>query len=142
MFGEYLFLCSGAVIRHEQVVRLGGFNTEFRVTEDYEFFTRAILAGGVHFLERVSANYRLGSADSLWNPLELDAQARLAHRAEIQRCLKSRYRRLQAEFGGHRIRVQEIAFKLVAHILDGIFVPLIDRLGVAGFQTSSVRRAA
>jgi len=142
MFGEYLFLCSGAVIRHEQVVLLGGFNPEFRVTEDFEFFTRAIMAGGAHFLQRFSANYRLGSADSLWNPLDLDAPARDAHRAEVQRCLKSRYLKLQAEFGVCRFRAQKIAFKLVARFLDWTFVPLIDRLGVAGFQTASVRRAA
>jgi glycosyltransferase involved in cell wall biosynthesis len=142
MFGEYLFLCSGAVIRHDQVIRLGGFNPEFRITEDYEFFTRAIVAGGAHFLGQFSANYRLGSADSLWNPVALDTQSRLEHRAEVQRCLRSRYLRLQSEFGVWRFRVQKIAFRLVARILDCIFVPLIDRLGVAGFQTSSARRTA
>jgi GT2 family glycosyltransferase len=142
MFGEYLFLCSGAVIRHEQVIRLGGFNPEFRITEDYEFFTRAIMAGGAHYLQRISANYRLGSLDSLWHPLELDAQAQIDHRAEVQKFLTSRYLRLQSEFGVFRFRLQRIAFNLVAQILDSVVVPLIGRLGVAGFRTTNIRRTA
>jgi glycosyltransferase involved in cell wall biosynthesis len=140
MFGEYLFLCSGAVIRHEQVVRLGGFNPEFRITEDHEFFTRAIMNGGAHFLERISANYRLGSVDSLWHPLELDAQGQLDHHAEVQRFLKSRYLKLQSEFGVFRFRVQRLAFRLVAGVLDSAVVPLIGRLGLAEFHTTNVHR--
>jgi glycosyltransferase involved in cell wall biosynthesis len=142
IFGDYLFLCSGAAIRHEQVVRLGGFNPEFRITEDYEFFTRAIIAGGAHFLERISANYRLGSLDSLWHPLELDAQAQVAHCAEVQRLLTLRYLRLQSEFGVFRFRLQRIAFTLVGQILDSVVVPLIGRLGVAGFRSTNIRRTA
>jgi len=136
MFGGYLFLCSGAVIRHEQVIRLGGFNPEFRITEDYEFFTRAIIAGSAHFLERISANYRLGSSDSLWHPLELGAQAQIDHRAEVQKFLTSRYLKLQSEFGVSRLRLQKIAFNLVAQILDSAVIPLIGRLGVARFHTT------
>jgi glycosyltransferase involved in cell wall biosynthesis len=131
MFGDYLFLCSGAVIRHEQVIRLGGFNPEVRITEDHEFFTRAIMASGVHFLERISANYRLGSSDSLWHPLELSAQGQIAHSAEVRGFLTSRYLRLQSEFGVFRFRAQRVAFRFVSAILDAAVVPLIGRLGLA-----------
>jgi len=142
MFGDYLFLCSGAVIRHEQVVRLGGFNPELRITEDHEFFTRAIMAGGAHFLERISANYRLGSTDSLWNPLEPDANAQSHQRIEVQECLTARYLKLQAEFGMFRFRARRAVFTCAAVILDLAVAPLIGRLGVAGLQASKVRRMA
>jgi GT2 family glycosyltransferase len=142
MFGDYLFLCSGAVIRHEQVIRLGGFDPEIRITEDYEFFTRAILASGVHFLERISANYRLGSLDSLWHPLEPSEQEQIDHRAETQRFLTSRFLRLQQEFGFVRFRAQRVAFRLVAGLLDSAVVPLIGRLGVSEFPAAHVRRTA
>jgi hypothetical protein len=60
----------------------------------------------------IKAHYRLGGVDSLWHPLELDAQAQAAHCAEVQRLLTSRYLRLHSEFG------------------------------VAGFQTTNIRRTA
>jgi hypothetical protein len=90
IFGQYLFLCSGAVIRYEQVVALGGFNPQIRITEDYEFFTRAIRAGGAHFLERISVNYRLGSIESLWSPLEPSTQEEMHHAAEVRHYLTRR----------------------------------------------------
>jgi hypothetical protein len=140
MFGDYLFLCSGAVIRHEQVIRLGGFNPDVRITEDHEFFTRAIMASGVHFLRRISANYRLGSSDSLWHPLELSAQEQIDRSAEVRGFLTSRYVRLQSEFGVFRFRAQRVAFRFVSVILDFVVVPLIGRFGVAELNFTPARR--
>jgi hypothetical protein len=69
--------------------------------------------------------------DSLWHPLEPDAQAQIDHRAEVQKFLTSRYLKLQSEFGVVRFRLRRIAFNLVAQILGSAVIPLIGRLGVA-----------
>jgi hypothetical protein len=49
---------------------------------------------------------------------------------------------LQSEFGVFGFRLQRIAFTLVGRILDSAVVPLMGRLGVAGFRTASIRRTA
>ena len=142
IFGRYLFLCSGAIIRHSQVVALGGFNPQIRITEDYEFFTRAIMAGGAHFLERISVNYRLGNIDSLWNPLELSAQEQADHHAEVRHYLTRRYQHLQSDFGYVRFRVMKTAFRFVAWALEFAVIPLMDRFGFARIRRATVPRPA
>ncbi len=140
--GSHLFLCSGAVIRHEHAVALGGFDPNIRITEDYEFFTRAILANGAHFLERVSANYRVGSLDSLWNPLEISPQGQLDHFAEAQRFLTARYLRLQSEIGVVRFKATRIAFECVSWLLDTLVIPVLDHFELATFRRDPPRRTA
>jgi len=142
MFGQYLFLCSGGIIRHEQVAKLGGFNPRIRITEDYEFFTRAIMAGGAHFLERISVNYRLGNVESLWNPLELTSEEETHHQAEVRHYLTYRYLRLQSDFGFFRFRAKRLAFRFVAWALDSAVVPLMDRFGLEGFRRASAPKPA
>lgn len=137
IFGQYLFLCSGAIIRHEQVVTLGGFNPQIRITEDYEFFTRAIMVGGAHFLERISANYRLGNIESLWNPLEPSRQEEMNRQAEVRQYLRRRHLQLQWDLGSLKFSATKVAFKLIAWALDSAVIPLMDRRGLAG-----LRRAA
>jgi GT2 family glycosyltransferase len=142
IFGRYLFLCSGAIIRHSQVVTLGGFNPQIRITEDYEFFSRAIMAGGAHFLERISVNYRLGNNDSLWNPLELSTQEEADHQAEVRHYLTRRYQRLQSDFGNFRFRAMESAFKFVAWALESAVIPLMDRFAFARIRRAAAPRPA
>jgi glycosyltransferase involved in cell wall biosynthesis len=133
MFGGGLFLCSGAVIRHEHLRQLGGFDPSIRITEDYEFYARAILANGVHFLQRTSANYRVGSVDSLWNPLGLDAHIKMSHGAEAQKYLTARYLRLQSEFGAVRFKMRKMTFTCATWILESKAMVMLDRLGLATF---------
>jgi len=142
IFGRYLFLCSGAIIRHSQVVALGGFNPQIRITEDYEFFTRAIMAGGAHFLERISVNYRLGNIDSLWNPLELSTQEEADHQAEVRHYLTRRYQHLQSDFGYLRFGAMKAAFKFVAWALESAVIPLMDRFGLARIRRATAPRPA
>jgi glycosyltransferase involved in cell wall biosynthesis len=133
MFGGDLFLCSGAVIRHEHLSRLGGFNPAIRITEDYEFYTRAILANGAHFLQRTAANYRVGSADSLWNPLGLDSNITMSQGAEAQKYLTARYLRLQAEYGAVRFKVRKMAFACATRILESRAMGVLNRVGLVAF---------
>jgi glycosyltransferase involved in cell wall biosynthesis len=137
IFGQYMFLCSGGIIRYEQVVALGGFDPQIRITEDYEFFTRAIRAGGAHFLERISVNYRLGSIESLWNPLEPSTQEEMHHAAEVRHYLTRRYLRLQSEFGFFRFRAKRLAFQFVTWALDTAVIPLMDRFGLNGSRRAT-----
>jgi glycosyltransferase involved in cell wall biosynthesis len=118
IFGTHLFLCSGAVIRHTHFAALGGFDPRIRITEDYEFFARAILAGGVHFMGRISANYRLGNSDALWSSLEMSAEQASSRQAEVRDCLLRRSRQLQARFGFFRFAMRRIAFRLVEAALS------------------------
>jgi glycosyltransferase involved in cell wall biosynthesis len=141
LLGGSFFLCSGAVIRHQHVIALGGFDPEIRITEDYEFYTRAIMAHGVHFMQRISAHYRVGNADSLWNPLDLDAQATLDHQAEAQRFLTMRYRRLNAEFGRLRFRFRKLTFACASWIIESLALPLLDRVGVTPFGIRRMSRS-
>jgi GT2 family glycosyltransferase len=140
LIGGNLFLCSGAVIRHEHVIELGAFDPHIRITEDYEFFTRAIVAKGVHFLGRISANYRVGGADSLWNPMELSTQAEVQLRAEVARLLQSRYLRLQSEFGAVRLKLTAVAFHLATWIIDSLLIPLLDRCALVLIRREKQRR--
>jgi glycosyltransferase involved in cell wall biosynthesis len=140
--GDHLFLCSGAMIRHEHVVALGGFNPNIRITEDYEFFTRAILAHGAHFLGRVSANYRVGSVDSLWNPLELSQQGQLDHFDEAQRFLTARYLRLQSDIGVVKFKATRFAFERISWLLDTLVIPVLDHFELATFRRDPARRTA
>jgi GT2 family glycosyltransferase len=142
LIGGNLFLCSGAVIRHEQVVNLGGFDPNIRITEDYEFFTRAILASGAHFLGRVSSNYRVGNVDSLWNPLELTQQGQQEHFAEAQRFLTARYKRLQSEIGAVKFKAIRIAFECVSWLLQTAVIPVLEHLELATFRREPSRRTA
>ncbi len=142
IFGQYLFLCSGAIIRHEQVATLGGFNPQIRITEDYEFFTRAIMAGGAHFLERISVNYRLGNIESLWNPLEPSRQEEMKRQAEVRHYLRRRYLQLQSDLGFFKFSATKVAFKFIAWALYSAVIPLMDRCGFAGFRCAAAPRPA
>jgi glycosyltransferase involved in cell wall biosynthesis len=142
IFGSYLFLCSGAVIRHGVVAKLEGFNPQIRITEDYEFFTRAILASGAHFLERISANYRLGNVEALWSSLELSRQEEMHRQVEVNRYLARRSLQLRSEVGLLRFRAQQIAFRLLELALNSAVIPLMDRFGMGGARRWGAPRPA
>ncbi len=137
IFGTHLFLCSGGVIRQSQFATLGGFNPQVRITEDYEFFTRAILAGGAHFMERISVNYRLGNTDALWSSLDLSPQQRIHRQAEVRRYLTWRFSQLQTEIGVLRFRAKQVAFRLVELTLNAAVVPLLARFGMGEARRAS-----
>jgi glycosyltransferase involved in cell wall biosynthesis len=137
IFGSHLFLSSGGVIRHCRFAQLGGFNPRVRITEDYEFFSRAILAGGVHFMERISVNYRLGNIEALWSSLDLTPQQKIHRQAEVRRYLTERFMRFQAEFGVMRFAARQVVFRLVELTLKTAVIPLLDRFGMG-----EVRRAS
>jgi glycosyltransferase involved in cell wall biosynthesis len=134
MCGPELFLCSGGVIRHEHVLRLGGFDPRYRLMEDYEFYTRAMRSFGAHFLGEVSALYRFGGSDSLWAPQGLDATAELARADEISRALRLRKRAIRAEVGN------DLAFLVLTMIYRLAIGPLVYGLGAPGALLRSAGR--
>jgi glycosyltransferase involved in cell wall biosynthesis len=77
-FGPEMFLCSGGVIRYEHVLELGGF-PDIRITQDYFFYTEAIIKFRAMFLGQETAGYGVGDAGAIWNPLSLPGKAKLAH---------------------------------------------------------------
>jgi GT2 family glycosyltransferase len=114
MFGPELFLCSGGLIRHECVARLGGFDPTYRFMEDYEFYTRAMRAHGVRFVDRVFALYRLGSAGSLWSPVELAPKAAMERDLEIAQILRSRQKEIRREVASApRFLAWKLAYRAV-----------------------------
>jgi len=55
-----LFVNSACMVRREVATAVGGYDTELRVMEDVDFYTRAIRAAGLVFLDRVAVRYRTG----------------------------------------------------------------------------------
>lgn len=122
-FSHELFLCSGGMIRYKHAKDLNGFDPNTRITEDYEFYTRAIIRFGVHFLNRPSAMYRVGNVDSLWNPLGLEGERKSEHENEFGRILKLRQLRLREEMGNDlKFYFNKIVLRLVLLLLGKTIV--------------------
>jgi hypothetical protein len=111
-------------------VELGGFNPNVRVTEDYEFYTRAIVSFGVHFLDRITAFYRVGTSESLWNPLGIEGAALLAQQKEVQRILTERQKRIRTEMNSAiKFYTLKIIFRVALLALNKMIMPIIDKAG-------------
>ena len=122
-FSHELFLCSGGMIRYKNAIELNGFDPNTRITEDYEFYTRAIIRFGVYFLNRPSAMYRVGNVDSLWNPLGLEGARKSEHENEFGRILKLRQMRLREEMGNDlKFYFNKIVLRLVLLLLGKTIV--------------------
>jgi hypothetical protein len=122
-YSHELFLCSGGMIRYEHAVALGGFDSTTRITEDHEFYTRAIVKFGAHFLSRPSALYRVGSVESLWNPLGLKVDKQKELESEFGQILERRQSRLRREMGNSvKFYGSKILFKLIYYLLHDFFI--------------------
>ncbi|MEJ0050179.1 MAG: glycosyltransferase [Methylovirgula sp.] len=118
LYSHELFLCSAAMIRYSRVGELSGFDTQTRITEDYEFYTRAINSFGVFYLNKVSVFYRTGSTGALWNPLALEAAAEREHKSEVAETLRKRKERLRAQLGMFRFLSEKLLFRLALFLLN------------------------
>lgn len=126
IFGPEMFLCSGGVIRHEHVLELGGF-PDFRITQDYCFYSDAIRKFGAVFLRRETAGYGVGNSNAVWNPLDLSGAAMVAHTNEWTQELAVRHRNVVAEIGYFKYLWLKITFRVEIAIFDRILVPVLDR---------------
>jgi glycosyltransferase involved in cell wall biosynthesis len=142
-FGWEMFLCSGGMIRHESVLELGGF-PDVRITQDYWFFTEAIRKYGVLFLRRETAGYGVGDPHAVWNPLDLDAAARMKHTSEWTSEFNLRQRILQKEMGKSVYRISNIMFRIEMKFLNRLLIPILHRRGFFEpvYQLTDPARAA
>ncbi len=122
LYSHELFLCSAAMIRYRDVKELNGFDKATRITEDFEFYTRAISAFGVFFVGRVSALYRTGSVGALWNPLAPEGLAKQEHEAEVARILNDRKTRLRCQLGKLRFFSEKLFFRSILLLLNWTIV--------------------
>ena len=128
MFGPEMFLCSGGAIRYEHVVELGGF-PDIRITEDYSFYTDAIRKFGALFLKKETAGYGVGDPGAMWNPLDLDEAAKIAHTNERIQERSIRERRLRAEMGRLKYYTRKMIYRTGEIVLSRGMMPVLDRLG-------------
>jgi glycosyltransferase involved in cell wall biosynthesis len=68
LFGPAMLICSAGVVRRDCVARVGGFDPEIRLMEDTDFFLRVARTCGVHFMDRVTLHYRIGSPSLMHSP--------------------------------------------------------------------------
>jgi glycosyltransferase involved in cell wall biosynthesis len=125
-FGPEMFLCSGGVIRHEHVVALGGF-PDIRITQDHWFYTDAIRKYGAHFLRQESAGYGVGDSGAIWNPLDLDQDAKVAHMNEWVQELLRRKQKNKRELGYLKYYAGKVIFYGQNLLLERAVIPLLER---------------
>jgi glycosyltransferase involved in cell wall biosynthesis len=90
LFGPAMFVCSAGVVRRDCVARVGGFDAEMRLFEDTDFFLRVARTCGVHFMDRITLHYRIGSPSLMHSPVPPPEQ----RDAELEgdRHLRKKYR--------------------------------------------------
>jgi glycosyltransferase involved in cell wall biosynthesis len=73
MFQRALLVCSGGIVRRECIEQTGGFDAKLRLREDVDFYVGVMRRFGVHFIDQVGLNYRIGFP-SLMHASELSEQ--------------------------------------------------------------------
>jgi glycosyltransferase involved in cell wall biosynthesis len=96
LFGPAMLVCSAGIVRRQSVVGVGGFDPSIRLIEDTDFFCRVARRDGVHFLDRVTLHYRIGSP-SLMHAPDPTPEQREAEREGVRRTWAS-YRRTYGDF--------------------------------------------
>jgi GT2 family glycosyltransferase len=94
---------SACMVRREVFERVGGYDEELRVMEDVDFYTRAIRAGGVAFVDAPAIEYRTG-LPSLMN----------AHKGKsLGHVFRRMHAKYAAEHGQFELRAAQVLTKLV-----------------------------
>jgi glycosyltransferase involved in cell wall biosynthesis len=106
MFNGLLLVTGAGVIRRECVERLGGFDPQMRVREDWDFYARVMRRYGAVFVDRVALKYRIGSQSLLHYSLDL-SERDLASLRDARERKRAKYR---AEYGS----IEYFAVKLFA----------------------------
>jgi len=68
LFGMAMLVCSAAVFRRNYALSLDGFDPSIRLMEDADFNLRMMREYGVHFLDEVALEYRIGSPSLMHDP--------------------------------------------------------------------------
>jgi glycosyltransferase involved in cell wall biosynthesis len=104
MFNGLLLVTGAGVVRRECVQRLGGFDPQMPIREDWDFYARAMRRYGAYFLDQIALRYRIGSRSLLHYSVEL---------SEIDlRNLRDGRRRKRAKYRAERGILEYIAVKL------------------------------
>ena len=112
LFGPAMLVCSAAVVRRDCIARVGGFNSDMRLIEDTDFFLRVARTSGVHFMDRITLHYRIGSPSLMHSPDPLPAQR--AAELEGDRHLRGKYRKDHGMLEFFALRVAARLFLRVA----------------------------
>jgi glycosyltransferase involved in cell wall biosynthesis len=91
LFDSALLVCGAGVVRRECLASVGGFDPKMSLMEDTDFFCRVMRMFGVHFLDRVTLHYRIGSPSLMHAPIPPPEQIQ-AEREGARRCWEN-YRR-------------------------------------------------
>ena len=90
LFDKALLVCSASVIRHDCLVRLGGFDPVIRLMEDADYHLRAIRQCGAAFIDRTAVRYRVGSPSLMHSVEPTPIQQQAEHFGHRQMQLKYR----------------------------------------------------
>jgi glycosyltransferase involved in cell wall biosynthesis len=92
LFGPAMLVCGAAITRRTAVARVGGFDPAMSLFEDTDFFCRVARDSGMHFTDRVTLRYRIGSPSLMHDPVP--TPERIAAEREGARQVRANYRRL------------------------------------------------
>lgn len=90
VFGYTLIVCGAAIMRADDVRKLGGFDPRIRLGEDVEFFGRAMRQFGAAFIDGVALHYHIGNPSMMHAPLLGDIEIQ-QHRDGVRR-MHAKYR--------------------------------------------------
>ena len=102
-FCPTLLVCSAAIVRTEVVRTLGGFDPKAHVSEDVEFYARAIRRSGAKFLNRKALHYRIDPT-SLMRSTSAD---------EVRQTYQLMYEKYRRDYGSRQL----LALKVLARTL-------------------------
>jgi hypothetical protein len=91
MFDGLLLVTGAGIIRRECVERLGGFDPQMRIREDWDFFARVMRHSGAFFLDRIALRYRISGQSLLHYSLDL-SEADLQDLREARERKRTKYR--------------------------------------------------
>lgn len=95
LFGRALLVCSASILRRRCIADVGGFDPAIRLMEDADFHIRVMRKCGAHFMDRVSVQYRIGSASLMHSPNPSARQ--LEYERDGRRRIKVKYRKERGE---------------------------------------------
>jgi glycosyltransferase involved in cell wall biosynthesis len=112
LFGPAMLVCSAGVVRRDCVALVSGFDCKMDLFEDTDFFLRVARTCGVHFMDRITLHYRIGSPSLMHSPDRPQEQ----RDAELEgdRRLREKYRKCHGPLEFFALRVAARLFLKVA----------------------------
>jgi glycosyltransferase involved in cell wall biosynthesis len=98
MFDRSLLVCSSALLRHECIEHISGFDPNIRLCEDSEFYARAFRRCGPLFVDQPFVHFRI-SGHSLMHTTEMSTSARAEEELAVIDGIRRKQAKLRKELG-------------------------------------------